>query len=1133
MGLAGNSSILSNVSFAAGMPVAATAADFNKFSASNGPHSAGRERMVASTFTPSLADRSLFDTAVSNVRWMARFARPLAAQALRTMISTAGSAALLAEALVASGRPAALAIYELAVAFGEADLVAALAVPLGTAVVFLGVTASPAGEGSTLPPALRKRSPPANPPEQRKKQQGSPQLDVRPKPAQTARPLAPSAEQVRQSQASMAAANSLAQANAATPSTYAAVEKFYRLASGGRAALASGSLTTAMHAVEQSRQALSDAIVQSDKHIAASLPTNRAALKEWHGRLVEAKTSIDTWLAAAKAFCVGLGSTARAPLPRPPTSVVDAPSSPRSSAQVARQLSAAYESARSATRGAEVVTTATTPRTAAAKRTDDVKHAAAAQSQTGRALPTRADPVTARMNAGVVAFYQQAGGGKAARQSGRLTEELRAVTESKTELGEMIRASYESISPSGPADDPALDRWRTKLRAAHDAVDAWLPKANAFAAGLNGAGGKPVEMPTLPAIPSATIGTRGEDGKAAAGAMTKARDTSRTALASDSSSRKTAAQTKPTGPSDIGAAGIPNSAVTVLARSGNVRITAGGAAPKDATDIWLNPDEGKISRTPKSGPGWIKAAMAVDGGESPPGEPPPGRTIHLPNGSADIDGVKLSWGSPDPKGPKGRDPKDPVDLLKWSIVAGVALSTVSMGLGEFHRWEDAQQKRLDGLEAANSADTKLFDIKPPKSYRNAGEKADAFYKTWVSYLDQGERLLTNSRVGDQEAPGDGKYLAAYRTEKEKFIKQLAEKREAIKSSKDINTANALLADCISNPSLRFNPANFEASDLATYKGRETRPQVCLAAIVKAINDKVIASLTGLDKREITDPIGSTKVNKLGGALAGDKPESSVPALPPITAVTPPVAATPAPARPGGGRATDLKSPPWIAAPATPTTSATEADPTAILRAETRAVAGAKAARAARDAALVKADQQAAVTGIGQAFDSPEVALKRPGNLNNLKFDSGMFLSPADRQRPDAIRNAFIRVEALVKKLDAVRLRLHDEKTQAKLYAGLESLAALAKELKALHDEVSARERRGVTPPVATPSVDVPSARPRLVRPQPEPRATPPVDLPAAEPLGSPANELVPIPPDTGGDDPSQTGKPGSTTRTDR
>jgi hypothetical protein len=473
----------------------------------------------------------MLETAVANVRWMAQFAKPLAAQALRAMVSTAGSATNLAGQLVALGRPIALAMLELATELGLAELAAALALPLGIIGGVIAGTAEPTSSNDMVPP--RRSRPvvsgatqqPTAPPSQAKPV-------VQPQPAQPVKAAQPDPVQVRQNQSSVAAAATLTRANTATPNMYAAVEKFYDAASGGRAARANGGLVAPMQAVRKSRNELAGAITRSEQQIAASAPQDRASLTNWHDTLVKARVSIDRWLASADAFSAGLsgpGGTraAQPPLPPPPAEVVNAPGSQQTGAEVGRRLVARYEGANSAIRsGARNVS----PTSRTVPATPNAPSAGASQAQTARAFLVQAEPITQRLNAGVEAFYQQAAGGQAARRNGALTDALTKVTESKAALNKLILASNKSIAASGAAEYPALDRQRTKLREARDAIDAWLPKANAFAAGLSGPGGKPVAKPALPEIPSVSVGAEGDDSKATTASWSRAHDAAGKAL---------------------------------------------------------------------------------------------------------------------------------------------------------------------------------------------------------------------------------------------------------------------------------------------------------------------------------------------------------------------------------------------------------------------------------------------------------------------------------------------------------------------------------------------------------------------------------------------------------------------------
>ena len=1093
--MAGVTSLSSDQSSMSGMSNPAAVVDFKNLS-SNAPGSAVRVSgggvMMASAFAPPAPFGGGLEQGISNLRWLAQSAKPLVRPALQAMIATAGGAQAFAGQVMTLGRAAAVGVYELAVAVGAAEF----AVALGLALGMVALTAEGTGNAE-LPPELRNRTKPQGGPGNPAAPQGTaptrtPVPTVAPMP--TVKPAAPSAAQAKQNQASAAAISTLTQANTTTPAVYAAVEKFYQIASGGRAARTDGSLRAPMQAVQQQRTALNDAILQSEKQIAASAPQDRAALKGWHDTLAGARNSIDNWLASANAYSAGLnrpgGSRSAQPtLPPPPATVVSAPNSTRSSAQVAQRLAANYQGASDAlSRGASRTSPAapSTPSAPSAAAPDRAQ-VAAAQSQQARQQLAAADPITQRMNKGVESFYQQAAGGKAARQNGSLAESLRSVTQSKAELNRLILAANKSIAGSSPADQPGFERVRSNLRQARDAIDAWLPAANAFAAGLSGPGGKPSATPALPGIPSVVVGAGGQADKVAAGSMSRAQGLAAGATV------KVAGTTG------------SNEAPITLPGAPKIRFATGDSPPKNAVDVWLNSDSGKVSQTPMTGPGWFQAAMSNADGVLKP-IPEDSAIVHLPKPAFEkLKKESLLGRFKLPKLPK--PPKPPkISEGAW-VVIGLALT--GLATQQFGIWQGNQQNaekaRLDGLEQANGADTKLKDFTAPASYKNTAEKADAYYNTWVSYLNQGEQLLKNSRVADQGAVDDGKYIAAFSAEKAKFIKQLEIKRDAVKSSKDVDTANALLTDYLSNPALRFNPANFEPSSLDKYKGRETRPQRCLTAISQAINDKSIASLAGLDKREVTDPIGQTQLGDLNRALDDKTQAPSVPAAPPV--LPPKVPPKVPPKTPGMAPPTSSKTSPVVPTPMpapsaispgpsrSPTSPAATAkppvaqpDPAAVARNQAKAAADAQAAK------LAKSDQDAAVKGIAQAYASPDVALQLPASLDKLKFTSSMFLTPADRQSPNAIRNAFIRVETLLKKLDSVRLSLRDQSTQTKMYGGLESLAAVTRELKTLHDQVSARKKSEQSTPAPTSTV-----RPTPAPTPPPPLATP---LPPAAPAGT-------------------------------
>ena len=1056
--MTGISSTLSDSSVTAVLPNPAASTNFKNLSAVSSPRAAMRTAggtvLVASTLTLPAPSPSLLEEAVAQLRWLAQAARPLAGQALRTMIATWGSATALAGELMALGRPIAMAVYELAVAFGEADLAAALAIPLGIAAGLLGVTATSTQSDDMGPPSAR------NPPLPTKTDRGNPRTDpaTPTKPTQTSkstpaiRPASPSADQARQNRASLTAATTLTRANAATPTMYAAVEKFYEIASGGRAARANGSLAVPMQAVRDSRATLNAAIVESEKQIAASAPQDRNALKNWHDSLVKARGSIDTWIASADAFSAGLSRpggtrTTQPPLPRPPSNVVNAPSSPRSGPQVAQQLNSTYESANTAMRTGAAKATSTL-RPVASTAPDRAQAEGAAQARTARELLAQTDPITARMNKGVEAFYQQAAGGKAARRNGSLAESLHTVTESKAELNKLILASNKSIAASSPADYPALDRWRTKLREARDAIDAWLPKANACAAGLSGPGGKPVALPALPAVPSVVVGAGGENNQAAAASLARAHDSAGKAIHSSG----TVETTKPA----VGT-GTPSTVADepiTIPGAPNISFVPADGKVENAVAVWLNPDTGKVSRTPQTGGGWFEAQASEGGILHPPrgGTKSPGSAIvHVPK--TRYDNLRQWFGKfRPPKAPK--PPK--IDSQGWLLI-GIGLGTIFGGGSvavQVYQGGINERNRENDAKVAAPANIALKSVDRTDTYKNAQAKADVYYDTWVAYLDQGEELLKANGVADQNSVGDGKYLAAFRADKADFLKTLGRKRDALKAAKDIDVVNNLLAQYLKPDALRFSPRNFGLPTLEKYKGTELRPQSVLVQITKAINDKTTASLTGIEVAPITDPVGKKQLDQLNESI---KPAPAVnsgvaPAAPstqtPRTTTTPSAQKIPATAA----------SPPVVKTPTPPAKPAIDA--AAAARANAQALADAQAIKAAA------ADRQRVTKGVADAHAS--VSLKRPTDLDDLKFNVGIFLKPSDRQNPDAIREQILRVKTLFAKLEALRLSpdLRDEATKTKLLNAVKSLAALTFELQALHTQATAQKSRA-TPPVPT------------------------------------------------------------------
>ena len=1037
--------------------------------------------LVASAFAPAAPAAPLLETAVANLRWMAEFARPLAGQALRAMVATAGSAASLAGQLVALGRPIALEVLKIATAAGAAQVVAALVLALG----IVAGTATPTGNGE-LPSSMR------NTPPRRRTDGGNtqPEAVVPPKQTQTqtqiqapgstrtARPTAPSAAQVQQNQASVAAVELLTRANSATPPMYAAVEKFYDAASGGRAARSKGSLAAPMQAVRQSRSALNDAIVQSEKTIAGSAPQDRAALNGWHDTLVTARTSIDKWITSADAFSAGLdrpgGSrTAQPPLPRPPTSVVNAPGSGRTSDQVAQQLVTTYEDANNAMRRGTAEATSPTRRAAPVAAPDP----AAAQSQAARALLTQTDPITARMNKGVEAFYQHAAGGKAARQTGVLTDALRTVTESKAELNKLILASNKSIAASSPADYPRLDSWRTKLREARDAVDAWLPKANAFAAGLSGPGGKPA----LPAIPGFVAGKGGASSTADSAPLARAHDSAQAALAKTASVRTTVSP---------GSANAPtiNVASTMPANA------------KYQADVWLNRTNGAVSPTAQSGPGWEKGVLAMSGITPRP---------ETPNGGGEVPGTghinaetfnqAIKAGNVTlvvqgaPGGGDGKDPKDKHVLHAWVNTLVGLLGTAGAGGFLFFSKLGADQQAIAQREADFHPQTGFKPFTLPQKLGTASEKLDAIASAWEHYLGEVPRLLkrsalegtSNASIADQFKAGDNKFADQFKADAQAFVTNLRRAGAADLAKTKDPEVQARILNALAER--QFIPRSFDIKNAASrelYKDMAGRPYKALSELTLLVQAEVRSMVGSILASPAAPPTGNTapassapttaaptgvqsqpaktprqELDEILGKLSGQPPQPAVPAAPPAIVVRPPSVATTTPAAPVKPPVT--RAPPVAVAPK-PVKSA---EPSA--------------------AEVKKREVQAALDSIGDAVASAQlIGPPATTTLAQMQFKRSMFIEPGKEGNSDSLQAGLAKAQTIQRAaLDAYNSATKYD-AQMAINVPLRSIQVVIAELNSLQKAVNnpvVAPAAPVTPNSLPPANDIPP---------------PPADIPA-------------------------------------
>ena len=1079
------SSTLLDSSSRTGVPSGAAAVDFKSLSAANVPlnrsRTTGGAVLVASTFAPPAP--SLLETAVANLRWTAQFMRPLAGQALRAMVATAGSVASLGGQLAALGRPIAQAVVNIAVAIGEVELAAALALAAG----WVLVTATPTSSNDMVPPSPRNtptrprvdggnpQPGAAVPPKQTQTQ---PQTQA-PKQTQAVKPSAPSAVQVQQNQASMAAVESLTRANTATPQMYAAVEKFYDVASGGRAARANGSLAAPMQAVRQSRSALNDAIVQSEKQIAGSAAQDRSALKGWHDTLVTARTSIDKWIASADAFSAGLdrpgGSrTAQPPLPSPPSSVVNAPGSARTSDQVAQRLVTTYEGANNAMHRGTADATSSTRRTAPTVAPDP----AAAQSQAARALLAQTDPITARMNKGVEAFYQQAAGGKAARQNGALTEALRTVTESKAELNRLILASNKSIAASSPADYPGLDRWRTSLRAARDAVDAWLPKANAFAAGLSGPGGKPAAHPALPAIPGVVAGKGGASSTADSAPMVRAHDGAQAALAKPSAVRATA-------PSDGNALPKVNVVSTMPA---NVKYQA---------DVWLNRDTGAVSATAQSGPGWVKSVLGMSGMTPPParpngggGEPQQGAKTEATGTPVNIEKAEFFL-APPPNGGGDKDPKDKYNLHIWTGTIAAMTGAVFSGGFFWHSKVGTDEAAIAKREADfhPKADFTIFEL--PKKTGTPAEKLEAIASAWEHYLGQVPINLQKSALddttiaslADKDQPGDHKFADQFTADAQAFVKDLRQRGKALLFNAKTPEEQARVLDGLAQRP--FMPRSFDldsAGSRELYKDKAGRPSKALNELTPLVQAAVRGEFASILASPAAAPTGKAapaagnpttaaptgttqkpaakspeqEMNEIRGKIFAP-PKLGVPTAPPVSDKTPPPVATAKP----------------VLSTVPPVT--TRPPPTAPTATTTTPVVPSKPVKPAApsQAELKKRDELAVLPGLGTAVASAQLSGAPPTTtLAELRFTRSMFIEPGKEGDTPSIQLALRKAQTIQGAAQAAQQRATGYDTKMAIVNGpLASIQAVIADLNRLQTAVN---QRAVAPAIpVTPNSPAP------------------------------------------------------------
>lgn len=147
---------------------------------------------------------------------------------------------------------------------------------------------------------------------------------------QPARPVTPPANAAaqRQASASIAAANTLTQADTVAPSAYAAMEKFYQAASGGRAARAAGALNAPLQSVRQAYSQLGHIVATADKQMAAASPADRKGFVQRRNAVAQSRQAIGQWLPGAMAFSQGRSkpngpAVANPTAPRPPAQVLE------------------------------------------------------------------------------------------------------------------------------------------------------------------------------------------------------------------------------------------------------------------------------------------------------------------------------------------------------------------------------------------------------------------------------------------------------------------------------------------------------------------------------------------------------------------------------------------------------------------------------------------------------------------------------------------------------------------------------------------------------------------------------------------------------------------------------------------
>jgi hypothetical protein len=863
--------------------------------------------------------------------------------------------------------------------------------------------------------------------------------------AQPVRPVAPPANTATQRQASagMAAVNTLTQANTVAPNAYAAMEKFYQAASGGRAARAAGALNAPLQNVRQAYTQLGNIVATADKQIAASRPSDRTLLGQWRNTVAQSRQAIGQWLPGATAFAQGRSkpngpATANPTMPRPPGLVLEPAGAKGQGTQGSRLADGYTQAARQA--GAASPTKATTPTTAPS--------APANTDQATQAMLLQSGAQTQRMNTGVQAFYQQAAGGQAARQRGALAQPLKQVAEARAGLNKSILAANKLMANSSAQARPTLEAGLKTLRQARDAVDAWLPQANAFAAGRSAPNGKRVANPPLPATPNfVTTAANSGPPEAMRDRWIKARNTAGNTLVQSAQGAQQTSRAQPS-------ATVTNQKPSQTAAAPNVQfVDKFPPSVKRVAPVWVNPVTGEASATAKTGKDWVKAqvgaptSLAANTGE--PGKP--GVTNNYDNRKQNL---YLQM-------PGGGGGKGPNLLVLLGAVGGLVTTGafVNSGVNEY-----LKRREEEWLETAN---TSFKPFNAPPSYANADAKAQGLITMWKSYLDQVPGLIEKNRVSESKSD-IASIKKAFGEHAADFLQGLANDRGALKNMSA--TEKVSMLDTMAKKKLpEFS---------STIKGTEQRPTKLMAALTKKLNESVAANSAG----EIA-----------GRRIAAQKPSGPAPKTKAETPVT--IIEKAKPFIPGMNRINFPKLFPPASTKGSPPSMTPTARPSPGVPAADAAAAQAQAQ------AAQKKDEAKALNTVATAVKREK--LESPPNMTALgamRFTLDMFIDKSRRGDTPALKDAF-RKAALIQQAcrDAESGAAQGLTSQRVAAVPGKSVTAVLDQLNALLTAVYQRApaaepstKPGIAPkgaglaPQPTPSLDSDESPPPVLEPSTAP-----------------------------------------------